>query len=418
MKRLISLVVGILFMCTFSSLFGAEVTTVTIWTPHDFDVRYKDKGVYETLWRPFEEEHPNIKIQWTRVPDWEQKFRIAAAAGQLPDIFAVDGINVPAYATRGLLEPLDRWVPKEVQRDYWRPALEEMTWDGKLYAVGLETNAHLLYYNTALFKNAGISKPPTSWEELVSIGQKLTQDFNGDGKIDQFGLSIPLGRNEYVMWILSAFIWANKGDIISPDGTRAVCNEPKAVEAVQFLSDLVNKYKIVPKAGQIQAGPEGAFIGQKVAMEYGGTFNLGPWQKYLKTVPWKVTFTPGAVKGTRVSGVGGWHFAMWSGSKNKEAAGEVIKYLTSPYMIKTLASSYGIALRMSISKEMKQDSTYPWSVGIAQMKVGRPRPRHPEYPTITDAMQQAFDNAILGGIPPKQALDEAARRINEVLKKK
>ena len=129
MKRLISLVVGILFMCTFSSLFGAEVTTVTIWTPHDFDVRYKDKGVYETLWRPFEEEHPNIKIQWTRVPDWEQKFRIAAAAGQLPDIFAVDGINVPAYATRGLLEPLDRWVPKEVQRDYWRPALEEMTWD-------------------------------------------------------------------------------------------------------------------------------------------------------------------------------------------------------------------------------------------------------------------------------------------------
>jgi len=73
---------------------------------------------------------------------------------------------------------------------------------------------------------------------------------------------------------------------------------------------------------------------------------------------------------------------------------------------------------MSVSKEMKQDSTYPWSVGIAQMKVGKPRPRHPEYPTITDAMQQAFDNAILGGMPPKQALDEAARRIDEVLKKK
>ena len=52
MKRLIGLFLSI-FICISAISFGAEVTTVTIWTPHDFDVRYKDKGVHETLWKPF-----------------------------------------------------------------------------------------------------------------------------------------------------------------------------------------------------------------------------------------------------------------------------------------------------------------------------------------------------------------------------
>jgi len=388
--------------------------TVTIWTPHDFDRRYTD--VQKDMWEPFEVKNPGIKVKWVRVPDWEQKFRISAAAKQLPEIFAVDGINVATYARQGILAPLDALIPESVKNDYWKGALDEMTYKGNLYALALETNSHLIFYNPKLLSEAGVN-PPTYWEDLVELAKKLTVDKNGDGKLDQYTFEVPIGRNEYAMWMLSAFIWANGGEIISEDGTKALIGEPRAVEAIQFTSDLVNKYNVVPKAGTIQAGPEGAFVGGKVAMSQAGPFMFNTYERNYPNFKWEVIPTTYPRNGKRVGGVGGWHFSMWSETKNKDAAGKVMQYISTEEFVRILQKGYGIGVRKSVALSIPEWQRYPYKVAIDQMGVGKARPSTDQYPTVTDAVQQAFDKAILGGVSAKEAADEAARRINAVLGK-
>ncbi|GAI65850.1 unnamed protein product, partial [marine sediment metagenome] len=59
----------------------------------------------------------------------------------------------------------------------------------------------------------------------------------------------------------------------------------------------------------------------------------------------------------------------------------------------------------------------PWNIVMEEMKYTKPRPRSPEYPIITDAIQEAFDRAIFGEVSIKEAFDRAAQRIDEVIAK-
>lgn len=410
----ICLVLALMVSMALTQVASAK-TVIKIWTPHDFDVRYQD--VHKELWQPFEDENPDIEIQWTRVPDWEQKFRISAAAGQLPDIFAVDGINVPAYAERGLLEPLDRWITSDIRDDYFDSAKMEMVWKDKVYALGLETNAHLMFYNPELLQRYGYNEPATYWEDLQAMAKKLTIDVDGDGRLDQWAAETWFGRNEGAMYMLSAFIWQNGGSIIDPETGEVVVNQPKTVEAAQWLNDAVNKWGVFPKAGAVQAGPEGGFIGGKIAMSWSGPFNFGFYETQYPDFKWEVAPTPYPMNGKRVAGIGGWHFSMFSKSKNKPEAGKVMQYIASEAFTEKLAESYGMPVRKAVAEKWGIHEKYPWTVVIDQIAYGRPRPRHPEYPAITDAVTEAFDKAIFGGMDTQQAFDEAARKIKAAVAK-
>lgn len=422
-KRLISrcMIVGCIFLIILSGMVIAKVTTVKMWTPHDFDIRFGE-NYHEALFGPFEKENPDIKIEWVRVAQWEQKFRIAAAAGQLPNIFAVDGVNIPAYAARGILAPLDDFIPREVLEDYQKGCYDEMVWKGKTYGVGLETNTSILTYVPDLFEKAGLpATPPRYWDEIITIGQKLTRDLNNDGKIDQWGYDIYMGvgRGEGAMWDQTNFIYQKGGEIIDPETNRAVCNEPKALEAAQWIWDIYNKYEIAAKPGQvpIPSGMEKLATG-RIAMTFDNSaFLLWRAQMGLK-LEFKCALHPWPRDGEHVTSCGGWLFSMWKKTKDEAATVKVMNYLTSPHMIKLLGDSYGVPMRKSLVAELfPRASEAPWDIVMEEMKYTKPRPRSPDYPIITDAIQEAFDRAIFGEVSIKEAFDRAAQRIDEVIAK-
>ncbi len=407
-----------ILISSFSVISTYGATTITMWGPWNFDARSGDEyaQVVQELFKKFETENPDIKLQYSQVPDYEQKFRISAAAGQLPDLFGVDGINSAAYAYRGLLTPLDDYLPADLINDYFEPALDEMTWDGKTYAIAQETNCHALFYNRDILAEAGL-EPPDTWEELVERGEKLTVDIDGDGKTDQYGMELVLGRNEYAMWILTPYIWMKGGSIINEDGTKATVNQPEAVEAIQFLSDLVNKYKIVPKAGSIQAGPEGAFVAGKIAMSHLGPYMIPSYKSSYPNFNWDLIHLPKPSDGKRVSGVGGWHWSIYSKTKHLDEAIKVIEFLSSEEWTRAVALKYRPpGARISVAEKLPIVHEHPWSVAFeAMVKYGRARPRSPHYPQITNAVQEALDNAIIGNMPVQEVLDEAARKIDTAL---
>lgn len=382
-------------------------TTVSIWTPHDFDVRFGD--VHEVLWRPFEVTNPDIQIEWVRTTgNWEEKIRVALASGVAPDIFAVDGINVPAYASQGWIAPLPQAViPDSMRKDYWPPTLDEMMWDGQLYALGLETNSHLLFYNTSILSKAGLT-PPQHWEELMRLGSHLTIDLNNDGLPDQWALEMTLGWGEYGMWICSAWIWQNRGEIYK-DG-KILVDRPEAIDAMQFMGDLVHKYRVIPGPGQQQQG----FFQEGAAMVISGPFNFGPLWKDAPSVEWDVVPTPWPMNGVRVSGVGGWHFGLSGQTKVRDAAYQVMRYIASEPFVETLATSYGVPLRRSVALRKEQYRSGVWKVAVEQMMYGKARPRTPQYPDLTRIMSDAFVAVNADNRPAREVAENAARQMREL----
>ena len=382
--------------------FAAAQTTITIWTHHDLDVRFGD--VDTVLFGPFEEANPDIDVEWRRVGgNYDDQIIVALAAGVAPDIFVVDGINVPAWAEQGFIRSIpESVIPWDVRTDYWPPTLEEMEWEGKLYALGLETNSHVLFYNAVHFEEAGV-QPPQYWEDIPDLARRFTVDLDGDGSFDRWTLEMTQGYGEYGMWILSPWIWQNGGDILR-DG-KIVVDQAEAVDAVQFLGDLAHQYDAVPLPGQQKF----SFFEGGASMNIAGPFLFGPLD--ASGMAWGAAPTPYPRNGQRVSGVGGWHWAVNANTQHPDEAYRVMQYLASQPFVELIASSYGTPVRRSVALDNPQYQSGPWQVAFDQMQHGKARPRTPKYPDLTRIMQAAFVSVIVDGVPARLALENAAREL-------
>mgnify|MGYP005845849841 CR=1 FL=1 len=399
-----------------------EPVTVEMWAPHPLDENIKIDDFVAQYFTP---QHPDISLKFTRVPgDWEQKFRTAAAGKELPDIFAVDGINVPAYASRGLCAELDEVIPADVLDDYYPSARAEMQFRGKTYGVVLETNSQGVRVNVDLMKKAEV-EPPKTWEELVEVGQKLTLDTNGkhpneegfdENALAQAAMETWCCLGEGSTWMIMPWIWMNGGEVIEEDTRKVRLTEELAIEAIQFLSDLIKKYKIWAKEGVLQAGPEGTWYGQLVVLSWTGAFNVAWLRSEPPAFEWDIAPIPvPSSTGKRISGVGGWLFSAWKESKNLKAALPFMEFMTSPEWQKHV-SIYGYAIpgRRSIVEERLPEEPM-LKVFLDAMLTGKARPRSTQYPLITDAFQQAIDSCIFGDRPVREALEEAAQKISDAL---
>jgi multiple sugar transport system substrate-binding protein len=403
---------------------AGEAAVVEMWAPHPLDDNIK---ITQYMADNFKPDHPDIDFKFTRVPsEWEQKFRTAAAGGQLPDIFAVDGINVPAYASRGLCAELDELVvPADVLEDYYAPARAEMQFRDKTYAVVLETNSQGVRLNKDLMDAAGVQAPET-WDQLVEVGKTLTVDQNGNNAastdfdanaIKQWGMETWCCLGEGSTWMITPWIWMNGGEIIDEETREVHLAEEPAVQAVQFLADLVNIHHIWPKSGTVQAGPEGTWYGQLVVMSWTGAFDLA---NLTETNPpnfaWDIAPVPiPTPESTRISGVGGWLFSAWKDSPRLTQALEYMTFMTTPdWHRHTSQFGYAITGRQTIAEERLQEVPQ-LQIFLDAMATGKARPRSTQYPLITEALQQAFDAAINGGQPVEQVLAEAQTKIVDAL---
>jgi ABC-type glycerol-3-phosphate transport system substrate-binding protein len=402
-----------------------QKATIELWTPHPLEDNIK---ITQFVKDNYLSSHPDTDFKFTRVPsEWEQKFRTAAAGGTLPDMFAVDGINLPTFASRGLCAELDELVvPKKVLEDFYPPALAEMQWRGKTYATTIETNSQALRINVDKMNQAG-AQPPKTWDDLIAVGQKLTTDQKGKhpnetefdwNAVKQWAFETWCCLGEGSTWMILPWIWMNGGEVYDPGTKKVTIADPPAVKGIQFLKDLVHKYKIWPRAGVAQAGPEGTFYGQVVIMSATGAFDLA---NLTVTRPpqfkWDIAQFPRPADGKFISGVGGWLISANAKSPNLKQVLPFMTFTTSDtWQLHTSKYGYALTGRRSIAEQRLKDVPQ-LTVFLEAMKTGRARPRSTQYPLITEALQQAFDEAIFGDRSPEKALADAAPKIADALAK-
>ncbi|NPV53367.1 MAG: sugar ABC transporter substrate-binding protein [Firmicutes bacterium] len=186
--------------------------------------------------KEFEKQNPDIKVE-LEVVNWDsiyQKVNTLVATRQAPDLLNIDFWS--HYAADDLLLPLDNLLPAKMKDGFIKSFYDSGKMDGKQYVLPLVASIRALFYNKDHFKKAGVAKPPATWDELVAAGQKLAKLPN----VSPFGLDMSEFEGQA---FLAYFLWGGGADWKDAKGNWAY-NSPKAVEALQFMVDLVRKYKI------------------------------------------------------------------------------------------------------------------------------------------------------------------------------
>jgi len=237
----------------------------------------------QQLVKQFNRENPDIRVIMQRM-DWYtyyNKLFVAGIGGRAPEVFVVHASNIPRFMQADFLRPVDDLLEKDMgldKNDFFPPAWNAATCEGKQYGIPLDISIHGMYYNKTLFREAGIvdeagqPRPPRTRSEFMEALRKLTVDKDGDGDIDQWGFVFTNIRNN-VLALMSQF----GGLFFDRDNRTCLLNSEANVRAVTWCRDLIHQEKLVPSPENFISWL--GFRQGNVAMTFEGIYMLADLQK-------------------------------------------------------------------------------------------------------------------------------------------
>ncbi|MGW5639282.1 ABC transporter substrate-binding protein [Streptomyces sp. NPDC003832] len=318
--------------------------TLTYWASNQGASLEVDKKVLQPELDKFEKE-TGIKVKLEVVPwsDLLNRILTATTSGQGPDILNIGNTWSASLQATGALLP---WDAKNLDaiggKDrFVDSALGSTGVQGQdPAAVPLYSMAYALYYNKKMFADAGIEKPPATWDEMAEIGKKLSKD----GKWALGAEGSNLSNNIHQVFVLGK---QHGADFFTPDG-KADFTSDGAVAAVKQYVDLMAKDKIVAPGNAEYAQNQSLsdFAKDKTAMVLWQTASATFKSQGMKDDEWGVapapvqSGTPGTGTSTN-SMVAGINMAVFKNTKNIDGAKKFVKFMTSDEEQKILNTAYG-----------------------------------------------------------------------------
>jgi raffinose/stachyose/melibiose transport system substrate-binding protein len=266
---------ALLLALALAPLAGRAADAITLKMGDNLPDRANTWGaVVEQINAEFKKANPGVEIVTESYPDqpYQQKMKIYRTAHQLPDVFKYWSFSslLKPMVDGGQAMPLDR---KEFEKLGYLPgALDSNVYGGKLYGIPVSADLWVVYYNKALFKQAGIEKLPTTIDELQAAAAKLKAKgiipLTTDGK-DAWPLCITL---DLLTWRLS-------GDQTLPQQAldrKIKFTDPVFVKAAAQLQGLVKAGVFNEDLMVSDYGAAKNLFGQgKAAMYLMGSWELG-----------------------------------------------------------------------------------------------------------------------------------------------
>ncbi|MBU0519210.1 extracellular solute-binding protein, partial [bacterium] len=276
-----------------------------------------------------------------------------------------------------------------------------------LFQIADRLGNHLtLVYNRSL-----VPVPPENSDDLIRLGQELTRDFDGDGKMDQFGLVWNFTEPYFFVPFLGGF-----GGWVMDDQYHPTLNSKAAAHAFQFVIDMRDKYKITPANCDYEMANT-LFKDGLAGMIINGDWS---WATYrdagidigVTRIP-KITQTD--LWPTPMVSPKGYSVNANISDEKLTAAMHLLKFLLLPENQRKLAASINM---MPTAISLRDDPAITGSElmrnSLSQIEVGRPMPVVPELRAVWDAMRP-FYQAVLGGA---MGAEEAAEQMQLTAEKK
>ena len=242
MKKLLAVFVFLSFISI--TAVAKEKTVITFAAMQTFGADTITKLITE-----FEKLNPDIKVKYIKLPSPNSSTEIhqylvvnLGAKSQDLDVFTADCIWFPEFAQAGWLLELDKYFTNSEKNEYFKGAIETVTYKDKLVGVPWYMDGALLYYRKDLLEKYGF-KPPQTWKELIKQSQAILKKEN-NSKLNGF---VWQGKQAEVLVCNLVDFLGSKGMILNQAG-KPVINNKYGLRAAQLMHDLIYKYKISPKS--------------------------------------------------------------------------------------------------------------------------------------------------------------------------
>jgi multiple sugar transport system substrate-binding protein len=308
---------------------AAADTTLSIWTGYPELVSW-----YQAVGEAYTKINPSVKITVfsTTLREHEQKLSAAMPTGTGPDIFDVGQILSITFIEAGLLKPNPPDVDKQLHSGTYRDvSVSQFTVEGKSYGLPMLFSTPAMFWNKAMFREAGIAGPPDTYPEMMDDAKKLVK-FDSAGKMVRSGMSLRLsGQGSGIAEKFRFVLEPAGGSLIvkTPSGKYHQGYDNEAGRAaLQYYIDAVQVNKVDDPKVQHDAD---AFVAGNTAMLFREAWVIGEIKDKNPTLDYGVypipAWTAGGQKKTLLQ-----HNGLYvSGkSRNIDAAYAFMLFLTNP----------------------------------------------------------------------------------------
>ena len=253
------------------------------------------------------------------------------AAGNPPDILVTIPGHMWTFQQKGWLIPMDDVVERLGGNNYFQTLPGFVKREGHYWGAPYSSYSMHLEYRKDLFDKKGLKEPRT-WDDLLAAAKALTEDTDGDGKIDRYGIALPLKKDYALGVMFLSFLWGNGGNVLDKEG-NVVFNSPETIQTLNFMKEIF-KYAPPGVSGYSWMELDTTYIQDKVAIT---TFSaMKPLADAIKGNPTIAENTRIAAIPTRLANQkpkGRWSNMGWmimKGSKNIEAAKDFTVFWLQP----------------------------------------------------------------------------------------
>jgi multiple sugar transport system substrate-binding protein len=363
----------------------------------------------------FTKAHPNIHINWSPIPgDYPTKMRANVASGTVPDVFYLTPGMSSEYISSGKLLNLSPYMGKDGVKasDYYSALINPFTCtSGQVYGLPKDWNSLGVFYNKQMFQAAGLSLPTASWtwDDLKNDAQKLTKNPGTPNSVYGISLSADASR-----W--GAFLLANGGAVLNKNGTQATFNNQVGIDTLNYYASFLknNTGALPTTVGAPWNGD--AFGKQRAAMAIEGGWLIPYMASTYPNVQYDIAPLPMAPTGKRANLTFTNAWSAYSGTKNPEAAWELIKYMTgSTVQTSQLNAGFALPTLKSLANADYFTSHPGFKTLFDAASYSYADYYGPQDSAIHSDLATAIQEVMLGKQDAQTALNNAATQVNSSL---
>ncbi|WP_291922035.1 ABC transporter substrate-binding protein [Limnohabitans sp.] len=335
------------------------------------------------------------------------------------DLFLIDIVNPAQYASKGWIEPLDKYVggPAALRNDYLPVYQNANVIGGKVYAMPSQGDAMFMYYRKDLLTKHGVAEPKT-WDELAAAAKKI---MGAENTPNLQGLSIQGAPIEGAVCTFLLPYWG-QGKQFNDAAGKLTLDKAAAVKGLQSWLGMVDQGVIKKNVAEVTTPVTvNEFkAGQAVfAINWGFAFD-----RFKDDADSKVKGNVGVMPLPAMTGgksatcMGGWQWAMNAYGKNKDAAGNLIKFLSSKEASAFIAREGSILpVFQSVYSDPAVNKAVPWFKDALPVVLGaQSRPMVEDYGQVSDIIRTTTSAVLARTKTPEAGVDEIAARVGRLMR--
>ena len=226
-----------------------------------------------------------IQANWSAIYDY---LITSFETGDVPDVFHYEASMISDFGKRGNLTDLREYISDSLKADIHPTAWESVTLeDGSIVGVPFLFESMIILYNKDIFEKHEVELPtkeqPWTWSDLARVASELTEDFDNNGTVDQWGVALGLKSSANIVMNLS-LAFGGKYFYKNEDGYEVKLKEPEQ-KLLSIIHDMIYNKKCVSPYAVSQSGSSlmPSFFNGRYAMIVG----IGTWarQQIVENAP-------------------------------------------------------------------------------------------------------------------------------------